>query len=142
MDIHPIYGGTRGTFSEQSDWPGLDSGLFPLAHVFQIEAEDFDTAIETDSLANAAEVAPIVTQEEAVEVGSPEWRKQNAKAAADVLHDRPGGSRDKQRQIREIWATGKYSSRDLCAEQECAELNMSISVARRALRNTPDPSRC
>jgi len=142
MDIHPIYGGTRGTFSEQSDWPGLDSGLFPLAHVLQIEAEDFDTAIETDSFAKAAEVAPIVTQEEAVEVGSPEWRKQNAKAAADVLHDRPGGSRDKQRQIREIWATGKYSSRDLCAEQECAELNMSISVARRALRNTPDPSRC
>ena len=142
LDIHPIYGGTQGTFSEQSDWPGLDSGLFPLAHVLQIEAEDFDTAIETDSFAKAAEVAPIVTQEEAVEVGSPEWRKQNAKAAADVLHDRPGGSRDKQRQIREIWATGKYSSRDLCAEQECAELNMSISVARRALRNTPDPSRC
>lgn len=142
MDIHPIYGGTRGTFSEQSDWPGLDSGLFPLAHVFQIEAEDFDTAIETDSLANAAEVAPIVTQEEAVEVGSPEWRKQNAKAAADVLHDRPGGSRDKQKQIRAIWASGKYSSRTRCAEEECAALDMSYDAARKALTNTPDPSRC
>ena len=142
MDIHPIYGGTRGTFSEQSDWPWLDSGLFPLAHVFQIEAEDFDTAIETDSLANAAEVAPIVTQEEAVEVGSPEWRKQNAKAAADVLHDRPGGSRDKQKQIRAIWASGKYSSRTRCAEEECAALDMSYDAARKALTNTPDPSRC
>lgn len=41
MDIHPIYGGTRGTFSEHSDWPPLESGLFPMSHVEQIEAEDF-----------------------------------------------------------------------------------------------------
>ena len=76
------------------------------------------------------------------ELGSPEWRKQNARNAANALHDLPGGSRDKRRQIREIWAKGNYSSRDLCAEQECAALNMSISVARRALNNTPEPSRC
>ena len=41
LDIHPIYGSTRGTFAEHSDWPPLESGLFPLAHVEQIEAEDF-----------------------------------------------------------------------------------------------------
>ena len=139
LDIHPIYGGTRGTFSEHPDWPPLESGLFEMARVLQIEAEDFDEAIETDGLAKAEEVAPGVPQAE-VAVGSPEWRKQTAKAAANVLHDKPGGSRDKQRQIREIWASGKYTSRDLCAEQECAALNMSISVARRAQRNTPDPS--
>lgn len=72
-------------------------------------------------------------------MGSPEWRKQTAKAAADALHDRAGGSRDKQRQIRELWATGKYSSRDICAEEECAALGMSFSAARKALRNTPEP---
>lgn len=77
-----------------------------------------------------------------LELGSREWRKQNARNAANVLHDLPGGSRDKQNQIRTIWASGKYSTRDLCAEQECAALNMSISVARRALNNTPEPSRC
>ena len=44
LDIHPIYGGTRGTFSEQSDWPGLESGLFALAEVLHIEAEDFGDA--------------------------------------------------------------------------------------------------
>lgn len=143
LDIHPIYGGTRGTFSEQSaDWPGLDSGLFALAQVEAIEAEDFEAAIETDGLAKADEIAPSITQEEAVEVGSPEWRQQNAKAAANVLHDKPGGSRDKQRQIREIWATGKYSSRTRCAEEECAALDMSYDAARKALTNTPDPSRC
>ena len=61
-----------------------------------------------------------------------------AKHAANSLHNKPGGSRYKQDKIREIWACGKYSSRDICAEQECAALNMSFSSARKALRNTPD----
>lgn len=73
------------------------------------------------------------------EMGSPEWRKQTASAAANAKHDQPGGSRDKQRQIREIWATGKYSSRDRCAEEECAALEMSYAAARKALKNTPEP---
>lgn len=44
----------------------------------------------------------------------------------------------KRQKIREAWASGKYSSRDICAEQECAALGMSFSAARKALRNTPD----
>lgn len=75
------------------------------------------------------------TRQPASGVGSAAWRKQTAKAAANARHSQPGGSRDKQNQIREIWATGKYSSRDLCAEQECAALGMSFSAARKALRN-------
>ena len=74
-------------------------------------------------------------------VGSVAWRKQTAKAAANARHNRPSGSRDKQRQIREIWATGKYSSRDICADEECAALGMSFSAARKALRNAPKPVR-
>lgn len=65
---------------------------------------------------------------------------QNARAAANARHSKPGGSRDKRRQIRAIWSTGKYSSRDICAEQECAALGMSFSSARKALRGTPDPT--
>ena len=65
---------------------------------------------------------------------------QKATAAADARHNQPGGSREKQRAIREAWANGKYDSRDICAEQECAGLNMSPSAARKALRNTPDPT--
>lgn len=75
-----------------------------------------------------------------LEIGSPEWRKRTAQNAANVRHDQPGGSRDKQQQIRDIWATGKYSSRDICAEQECAALDMSFSATRKALRNTPKPT--
>ena len=63
-----------------------------------------------------------------------------AQRAAIARHSKPGGSREKQQYIREIWATGKYSSRDICAEEECAALGMSFSTARKALRGTPDPA--
>lgn len=59
--------------------------------------------------------------------------------AANARHDKPGGSRSKADAIRELWATGNFDSRDICAEQGCAALGMSFSAARKALRNTPDP---
>lgn len=65
---------------------------------------------------------------------------QNARAAANARHSKPGGSRDKRQQIRDIWSSGKYRSRDICAEQECAALGVSFSSARKALRGTPDPT--
>ncbi len=129
LDIHPLYGGTRGTFSEHSDWPPLESGLFSLSQIDQIEAEDFDSASNPDEAKPPG-------------LGSPEWRRQTARTAANALHDQPGGSRDKHRQILEIWASGKYTSRDVCAEQECAALNMSFKAARRALINAPKPTQC
>lgn len=67
-------------------------------------------------------------------------RGEVARRAANMRHDRPGGSHDKQEKIRAIWASGKFTSRDRCAEEECAGLDMSFSAARRALRNTPDPA--
>ncbi|MGF6777832.1 hypothetical protein [Paraburkholderia sp. GAS334] len=64
---------------------------------------------------------------------------ESARRAANARHEKPGGSREKRETIRTIWASGKYTSRDICAEQECGALGMSYSTARRALRNTPDP---
>ena len=61
------------------------------------------------------------------------------RAAADALHNSAGGTRDKKAAMQSAWATGKYSSRDRCAEEECAALEMSLSSARKALRNTPKP---
>jgi hypothetical protein len=66
---------------------------------------------------------------------------QRGKAAADALHSKPGGSRDKAEAIKAAWASGKYSSRAVCAEEECAALSMSFSTAVKALRNTPAPSK-
>lgn len=68
-------------------------------------------------------------------------RRRRAKAAADALHGAPDGNRDKQARVRAEWASGKYTSRDRCAEEECAALGISFAAARKALRNTPDPHR-
>lgn len=70
-----------------------------------------------------------------------EESRAKAKAMAEARHGKPGGARDKQSAIRAAWASGKYSSRALCAEQECGALGMSFDTARRTLRNTPNPAR-
>ncbi|MEW8339955.1 MAG: hypothetical protein AB2708_08900 [Candidatus Thiodiazotropha taylori] len=75
------------------------------------------------------------------EVGSPEWRSQNAKNAANARYDQAGGSRERKRKLLDLWATGKYRSRNECAKKECAGLGMSYNTARKALINTPDPKK-
>ena len=67
-------------------------------------------------------------------------KKMHGVKAANARHSKPGGSRDKAQQMRALWASGKYSSRDICAEQECAALGMSFSAARKALRGTSVPT--
>lgn len=85
-----------------------------------------------------SELARVLGEQDA-EVGAPEWRSRQAMAAADARHGKPGGSRDIRQQMRAIWSSGKYTSRDRCAEEECAALGISYSTARKALRNTPEP---
>ena len=60
--------------------------------------------------------------------------------SVEIRHNKPNGTRDKQKQIRDAWASGKFKTRDICAEQECEDIGMSFSTARRALRNTPNPT--
>lgn len=68
-------------------------------------------------------------------------KSRKARKAINARHNKPDGSRAKKRKIQEIWATGKYSSRDICAEQEYDALGYkSFSAARKALINTPDPT--
>lgn len=59
-------------------------------------------------------------------------KSNKARFAATKKHEPKNKAKN---QIREIWATGKYSSKDICAEQECAGLGLSFSTARKALRN-------
>ncbi len=85
-----------------------------------------------------ANTAPDDRSEPVPEVGSTKWRTQTAKAAAEARHRL---ITEKKRLLQKIWKTGKYSSRNICADEECAALGMSFHTARRALRNTPDPKR-
>lgn len=62
------------------------------------------------------------------------------KRAAEQRHSQPGGSREKRQKILAIWSSGKYSTKELCAEQEYDALRMSYSSARRALRGAPKPT--
>ena len=48
----------------------------------------------------------------------------------------------KLEEIRKTWANGAYKTRDKCAEVEGMKHTISFSAARRALYNTPEPSRC
>ena len=158
VDMHPMYGLTTGTVSPEDDFPPLTSALFVLSHIEQIEAADFpqfhdlvtSSVTEEGAVVEVTTAGPAASQSEPrvadshqqiASLGSAQWRKQNAQAAANVRHDKPGGSRDKKRQLREIWASGKYTTRDGCAEQECAAIGMSFTVARKALANTPEPDR-
>lgn len=69
-----------------------------------------------------------------------ESASRRGKAAADARHNKPGGSRANREEMRRLWASGKYSGRDICAEQECGALGISFSAARKALTGTPKPS--
>lgn len=41
IDAHPIYGFTQGTDSERSDIPPIETALFCLAHIEEVEGADF-----------------------------------------------------------------------------------------------------
>jgi hypothetical protein len=105
----------------------------PLDHLLTLEGADI--RVNEAALSGIAEESEPETG-----IGSPAWRRQRAREAAQARHHKAGGSHDKREAIRALWASGKYSSRDLCAEQECAALNLSFSAARKALTNTPDPA--
>ncbi len=126
----------------RGDQPGIDRGaivdLVDLPPAPGPKDRDEPSTPAREARKRGSNIKSAIGQVES-QVGSAEWRKQTAASAANARHDRPGGSRDKQRQVREIWASGKYSSRDLCAEEECAALEMSYAAARKALKNTPDP---
>jgi len=55
LDIHPNFGGTEGSFAkEESAFPPLESGLFALSQVEQIEAEDFGAEEEIEESASGS----------------------------------------------------------------------------------------
>ena len=59
---------------------------------------------------------------------------QNGKKGGDKKNEKTNLAKE---QIVKVWKSGKYSSRDICAEQEAAVFGISFSTARKALRNIP-----
>ena len=141
LSIDPVITAVSEARRAALSLPNVATGLLldPVekkpVHVTQASKSSDSTLI----VSNETSIVPTPPTE--LKVGSPEWRMRTARAAANALHDKPGGSRDKQTELRNIWASGKYSDRNACAEQECGALRMAFSTARKALANTPDPDR-
>jgi hypothetical protein len=124
-DLHPISGITQGSDAKDESLPPIEDAIFSMSQVSDIEDSEF------------ADMNLVVK----ANIGSAEHRKEIAQNAANVRHAKPGGANEKRDDIRKIWASGKYSSRDRCAEEECRGLEMAPSTARKALINTPGPTR-
>lgn len=63
------------------------------------------------------------------------------KKAADARYNKPGASRELKEKICTLWAGGKFTSRDICAQEEWQALGFnSLKAARNALLNTPKPT--
>ena len=106
---------------------------------------DMEAAADTVNAWNqrAQKVAPLPDEksQEMARTMCSHARSENARAAALARHHQPGGSVEKRNKMREIWASGKYRSRDTCAKDECDAIGMSYSTARKALRGMPEPKR-
>jgi hypothetical protein len=69
-----------------------------------------------------------------------EEASKRALAAAQARHGKAGGSWELARKIREAWASGKFSSRAACAEQEWEAIGFAtMQTARDKLQGMPDP---
>ena len=110
-----------------------------------LQAISSDQANGSSALHDAAATLLAVPEllKKAVLTGLEISKRQAAKRgskAANIRHSNPGESREKRLAIQAAWQSGKYASRDICAEQECAGLMMSFSTARKALINVLKPS--
>jgi hypothetical protein len=131
-DLHPIFGGTRATDPQDATLPPLESGLFCVADIEAIEATDFCDAADRGTQNPGAARAPS---------GLKEYLSDRGRKAANARYDKPGARRDQIRQIRAAWASGKYKTKALCAEEEYDGIGLPFSSALKALRNQPKPKR-
>lgn len=66
-------------------------------------------------------------------------KSNSAKNAIEARHNKPGESRERSDELLEIWMSGMYESRTLCAYEWHEEFGMKQSSARKKLQGTPDP---
>lgn len=124
QDLHPTFGISQASAPSDLDLPPLEEALFSLTEIEAVEREDFGVlATQVDH--RPAAPAP----------GIAAWHSERARAAANARHNKAGGSRDRREKIIEIWKSGKYDTKDLCAEEECRAFGIAYSTARKYLTN-------
>ena len=141
-------------------WPGFLPILFSLACLFFEKADDL--AARKGSIPDIVNLVCEATR--AVEISNeyglydrgvimglekaksdPEvWEaisSERGRQTVEARYSKPDGTYDRQAKIKKIWASGKYASRDICAEEEYASIGFgSFKSARNALKGTRDPN--
>lgn len=76
-----------------------------------------------------------------IEIVEKDTKSKSGTHAVNMRHKKfKAENKPREEEIREIWASGKYSTRDICAEEEYNGLGFSsFKSARKALTNTPNP---
>lgn len=69
-----------------------------------------------------------------------EYQSAKNKKAIKERHAKPGGSKEKKKAALAIWETGKYATRNRCAEQECAHAGVMFETYREYLTGSPNPN--
>lgn len=105
--------------------------------------EGTDGIIETKHREYLIERLTVAHLENELKAAPAKARKASSKNALDVKHNKPGGAHHNKKRILEAWATGRFKSRDVCADQEYDECGYkSFSAARKALIGSPDHDKC
>lgn len=105
-----------------------------LIHRYRLEFYEWvaNTALETNN--TAIEKIANNRANEIISIAQKQAAKKGGDAKAAKL-------KDAKENICKAWASGKYTSRDICAEEEYSSLGFeSLKTARNALINTPNPA--
>lgn len=87
---------------------------------------------------NSFKYDPDAVMEPIKKIVEKDTNSQSGRHAANAKHAK---TNDLKVDIKNIWASGKYTSREICADEEWKTLGFgSRKTAREALTNTPDPS--
>lgn len=108
----------------------VDGETASLRDFFEMQPIDGPTALALISLSNEKiiERAKRLMNDSASALG---------KSGAAARHRTDN---EKREGIRAIWATGKYATRVLCAEEEHEHFGMALGTAVKALNKTPAPN--
>lgn len=68
-----------------------------------------------------------------------EYQSSRNTKAIKKRHNSTGGCVERKTAALATWATGNYSNRDICAEQECDHLGVKFKTYRTYLNGAPDP---
>jgi hypothetical protein len=142
-DIHPIYGGTQGTSPGNTSYPPLTIGLFALAEIEAIEAEDFDAAESVDKSAagscqpvSAAQIRQYFQVTRDADTNDTWWKEKMADAERYGLRECRVGEGKKGRGGGSLWRPDMIAGW-LVDRYAKGRDGLPVDAARKGLRQFP-----